>query len=82
MGTKTLIAVTAVALLVPAVAGRGLLRWRLAWIPPRDRAAPDRHPPARPAGAARARARRAGHPSLLRHPPRRAGPSDSRSPWP
>ena len=62
MGTKTQIAVAAFALLLPAVVGRGLRAGDLPAAPPRDRAAPDRHPPSRLAGAARAE--QDGRPSL------------------
>ena len=82
MGTKTQIAVTALALLLPAVVGRGLRAGDLPAAPPRDRAAPGRRPPSGLAGAARARARRPAIPPSSEHPPRRAGPSDSRTPWP
>ena len=81
MGTKTQIAVTALALLLPAVAGPGAPRWRLARAPPRDRAArADTLPPALPEQPAPSKT--AGYLSLVRHPPRRAGPSDSRTRWP
>ena len=81
MGTKTQIAVAAFALLLPAVVGRGLRAGDLpaphrAIEPPRT----DTLPPALPEQPRASKT--AGHPSLLRHPPRRAGPSDSRSPWP
>ncbi len=82
MGTKTQIAVAAFALLLPAVAGRGLRAGDLPAAPPRDRAAPDRHASRRPCRSSPRTSKTAGHPSLLRHPPRRAGRSDSRSHWP
>ena len=81
MGTKTQIAVAALALLLPAVVGRGLRAGdlpapRRAIEPPQT----DTLPPALPEQPAPSKT--AGRPSLLRHPPRRAGRSGSRTPWP
>ena len=81
MGIKTQIAVAAVALLLPTVAGRGL---RAGDLPASRRAIEptqaDTLPPALPEQPAPEQDDRPSLPPPA--PPRRDGPSDSRIPWP
>ena len=80
VGTKTQIAVTAVALLMPVAEG-GAPRWRLALVQSCDRAdAGDTLPLALPEQPDPEQEARLSLPPPA--PPRRAGPSGSRNRWP